>query len=126
MPGFATSINNSVRPCALIMRWRLISSHPCLGLIVCPACYRSSPRRLGSPLSGDLRGARVESVLFDGVFGHLFGQMVFGTYYGGVQGCSTLEGGQMSDQHRKVKQSVYLPEDMLTQLRAEAERLERP
>ena len=32
----------------------------------------------------------------------------------------------MSDQHRKVKQSVYLPEDMLTQLRAEAERLERP
>jgi len=33
---------------------------------------------------------------------------------------------KMSDQHRKVKQSVYLPEDMLTQLRAEAERLERP
>ena len=32
----------------------------------------------------------------------------------------------MSDQHRKVKQSVYLPEDMLTQLRNEAERLERP
>ena len=52
--------------------------------------------------------------------------MGFGTYYGGVQGCSTLEGGQMSDQHRKVKQSGYLPEDMLSQLRAEAERLERP
>ena len=32
----------------------------------------------------------------------------------------------MSDQNRKVKQSVYLPEDMLAQLRAEAERLERP
>jgi uncharacterized small protein (TIGR04563 family) len=27
---------------------------------------------------------------------------------------------------RKVKQSVYLPEDMLTQLRREAERLDRP
>ena len=32
----------------------------------------------------------------------------------------------MTDQHRKVKQSVYLPEDMLHQLRKEAERLERP
>ncbi len=51
---------------------------------------------------------------------------MFATYHGGVQGCFTPEGGHMSDQHRKVKQSVYLPEDMLTQLRAEAERLERP
>ncbi len=32
----------------------------------------------------------------------------------------------MGDHHRKVKQSVYLPEDMLSQLRLEAERLERP
>jgi len=32
----------------------------------------------------------------------------------------------MSDQHRKVKQSVYLPEEMLAQLRLEANRLERP
>ena len=32
----------------------------------------------------------------------------------------------MVDQTRKVKQSVYLPEDMLRQLRVEAARLERP
>jgi uncharacterized small protein (TIGR04563 family) len=32
----------------------------------------------------------------------------------------------MGEAHRKVKQSVYLPEEMLSQLRAEADRLERP
>ena len=32
----------------------------------------------------------------------------------------------MAVKQRKVKQSVYLPEDMLTQLRQEADRLERP
>ena len=32
----------------------------------------------------------------------------------------------MAVKQRKVKQSVYLPEDMLTQLREEADRLERP
>jgi uncharacterized small protein (TIGR04563 family) len=32
----------------------------------------------------------------------------------------------MSSGHRKVKQSVYLPEEMLESLRDEAARLERP
>ncbi|MDE0881258.1 MAG: TIGR04563 family protein [Myxococcota bacterium] len=32
----------------------------------------------------------------------------------------------MIERNRKVKQSVYLPEEMLSQLRSEAERLERP
>ena len=32
----------------------------------------------------------------------------------------------MSPGHRKVKQSVYLPEEMLESLRDEAARLERP
>ena len=41
-------------------------------------------------------------------------------------GTQTPKGVIMGDQHRKVKQSVYLPEDMLSQLRSEAERLERP
>ena len=41
-------------------------------------------------------------------------------------GSQTPKGVIMSDPHRKVKQSVYLPEDMLSQLRAEADRLERP
>ena len=41
-------------------------------------------------------------------------------------GYLTPKGVSMGEAHRKVKQSVYLPEEMLSQLRAEADRLERP